>query len=85
MGKMTYIDGDELTLRIAEACMSAKRPVGKSVQEALRECQELWPDGYAGFRRASRAAANYIVECCNTNHPGSVEIKEVIVETNRHQ
>lgn len=82
---MTYIDCDELTVRIAEACMGNKRPAGFSAQRSIEDIRRLNAEALDGFRRASLAAAEYIAECCNAVHPGSVEIKHVSVETRNTQ
>lgn len=75
----TYIDIDELTVRIGEACMGNQRPKGMTAPEAIRSMKHLCPEGVAGFSRAALAAAKYIAECCNANHPGSVEVQEIVL------
>ena len=69
----TYIDMDELALRIAEACIFANRPPGKTTSEALAQIGEP----AAGFHRAALAAARYIADCVNQNYPGTVEVSEI--------
>jgi hypothetical protein len=76
---ITYVDCDELTVRIAEACIGNQRPKGKSAQEALEQLRKLSPESVTGFQRAALSAAEYIAECCNANYPGSVEIKKIVV------
>ena len=76
---MTYIDVDELTVRIGEACMSNKRPPNMTAQEALADLRRIDPQVASDFERAALAAVNFIAECCNANHPGSVEVKRVVL------
>lgn len=78
---MTYIDSEEISVRIAEACLSNRRPVGTTAHEAMQQLEAIDAESARGFRRAALAAAEYIAECCNANHPGSVEIKTVTVES----
>lgn len=77
--KMTYIDVDELIVRIGEGCMGNKRPAGMSAREAVESIRSLNVDALAGFEAAAFKAAEYIAECCNAVNPGSVEIKRVIL------
>lgn len=76
---MTYIDCDELAVRIGEACMGNRRPHGFTASEALRSIERLNPDAAYSFMRAARSAAEYIAGCCNADNPGSVEVKSVLV------
>lgn len=71
---MTYIDVNELTVRIAEACMGNKRPARMTAKEALKDIERLNPDAAVGFTNAALAAVTFIAESCNANHPGSVEV-----------
>jgi hypothetical protein len=59
------IDTAELTLRIAEACLAMKRPVGMPAREALAQLRSSQPDIIAGFDRAALKAAEFFVECIN--------------------
>ena len=59
------IDPAELTLRIAEACIAIKRPVGKPAKECLDELHAAQPEIMAGFNRAAIRVAEYFVECIN--------------------
>ncbi len=61
------IDRDELTLRIAEACLGMKRPPGTSAKDALAQLRAAEPEHVAGFDRAAFRAAEYFVECINTS------------------
>lgn len=83
--KMTYIDCDELTVRIAEGCMGNTRPAGMSARDAVEDIRRLNADALEGFKSAAFKAAEYIAECCNAANPGSVEVKRVIVETTATQ
>lgn len=82
---MTYIDCDELAVRIGEACMGNRRPARFTARQAFEDIKRLNPDAANGFMAAARSAAEYIAECCNANHPGSVEVKSVVVESTRTQ
>ena len=73
--KKTYIDMDELALRIAEECIGANRPPGKSAAEALRQIGEP----AKRFHASALAAARFIAECVNKNSPGQVEVSELVV------
>lgn len=48
---MTYIDVDELTVRIAEACMGNKRPDNASAQQAFRQLEKMSQETADGFAR----------------------------------
>lgn len=78
---MTYIDTQELAVRIGEACMGNRRPAGMNADDAIKDIRRISPEGAAGLERAALAAAEYIAECCNANRPGSVEVKRVLVES----
>lgn len=75
---MTYIDMEELALRIGEACMSNRRPVGLTAREAMLDLAKIDAATADGFRRAALAAANYIADCVNAENPGQVEVKQVL-------
>lgn len=77
--KMTYIDTEELAVRIGEACMGNKRPAGMSAVDAIRSLRAMSAESAGGFMRAAIAAANFIAECCNAENPGSVEVKKIII------
>jgi hypothetical protein len=83
--KITYIDCDELTVRIAEGCIWNTRPVGMSARDVVESIRGLNADALAGFQGAAFKAAEYIAECCNAVNPGSVEVKRVIVESTATQ
>ena len=76
---MTYIDVDELIVRIGEGCMGNRRPAGMSAREAVESIRSMSPESLAGFERAALRAAEYIAECCNAINPGSMEVKRVAV------
>ena len=82
---MTYIDTEELAVRIGEACMGNRRPAGMSTADAMKSLREMSAESAAGFERAALAAAEYIAECCNAVTPGSVEVTRVVVETRATQ
>lgn len=82
---MTYIDCDELACRIAEACIGLKRPDGATARESFDHIKRIDSHSAAGWMFAARRAAEYIAECCNANHPGSVEIKSIAIESERTQ
>lgn len=77
--KMTYIDVDELIVRIGEGCMGNKRPAGMSARDAVESIRSLNADALAGFEAAAFKAAEYIAECCNAVNPGSIEVKRFVV------
>lgn len=81
----SYINCDELAVRIGEACMGNKRPNGMTAREAFDDLRRFEPNVAAGFMRAARAAAEYVAECCNAVNPGSVEVKTVTIETHQKQ
>lgn len=76
---MTFIDTEEMAVRIAESCMSNKRPAGMSAREAMDQLRQLDPETAASFERAALAAAEYIAECVNENNPGQIEVVRVPV------
>jgi hypothetical protein len=54
------IDEKELAIRMAEAAIEIKRPIGKSVQQCLDSFPADWGEA---FLRAAKAAMNYWSEC----------------------
>lgn len=82
---MTYIDADELAVRIAEACMGNARPKGITAREAIEQLLAIDRDTARGFQRAALSVSEYIAECCNAEYPGSVEIRKITVETEATQ
>lgn len=75
----TYIDTEELAVRIGEACMGNKRPNRFTARQAMDDIHRMSPYSAAGFERAALAAAKYIAECCNQVNPGSVEVTEYVI------
>lgn len=74
---MTYIDCDELAVRIGEAIMRNHRPKHMTARQAFEDIKRMNPDAAADFMSAGRAVADYIAECCNTNNPGQVEVASI--------
>jgi hypothetical protein len=80
--RVTYIDVEELAVRLAEACSGIKRPRNASASLAL---EILSPATAQKFIDGAIAATEYIAECCNADSPGSVEIKHVSITTTATQ
>lgn len=57
------IDGDELALVIAEACIGIKRPLGRSAASCLAELAAKDPVIVAGFRKAAHRGLEYVTAC----------------------
>lgn len=68
MALVAEIDGDELAVRILEAMMGARRPVGTTAAQALSISD---PQSVVMARRAAEAAARYITECINAGRQPS--------------
>lgn len=64
---LAEIDLQELTLRIAEACLGLKRPPELSAKDALDQLRSSNPDIVAGFDKAAVRAAEYLTECINAS------------------
>lgn len=57
------IPRDELAVRIAEASMGARRPVGATSAEAFRQLDAIDPGQAARWRNAADQAVLYFHEC----------------------
>lgn len=62
MKLVAEIDADELSCRIAEACIGVKRPKGTSARQALASFDE---ETRTGFFKAAEIAVEYITSCIN--------------------
>jgi hypothetical protein len=60
--QMKVIDGEEIALVIAKACLGVSPPPGLTPRQALDELMKIDADTAAGFRRAAVAVAYYFAD-----------------------